>query len=253
MKGSPAFPYAGWLVYRMEARRVSGDEAIELASASGAVRLSNGLGINVRVAQSAGVDDSSLDILRPVLESFARSRQAEFISLPIARDHDLSDVRTICRLLPHNTDVSDGGLSLDTPQAVIAQAARCRIVVTGAYHAAVFALAQGIPAVCLAKSDYFQTKFAGLADQFRGGCRVLSLQDQSFPQRLQDALQWAWDSAPQLKTPLRKAGRLQVLKSYRVYNHLGRILRRKFPDALVCRLMPPSVGSHERVLSEQIG
>jgi colanic acid/amylovoran biosynthesis protein len=232
---------------------VSGDEAIELACAYHRDPRVNGLGINVRVAPSSGVESSFLNVLRPILEEFAVSVQAEFIPLPIARDHDLGDVRSIQRLFAGTKELTDGGLSLDSPQAVIEQASRCRIIVTGAYHAAVFALAQGVPAVCLAKSEYFETKFAGLADQFGQGCRVLSLQDPAFERHLKDALVWAWDSAPQLETPLRKAAQLQVLKSYRVYNRLGRILRRKYADALICPLTPPYAKPKSRVLSRQAG
>lgn len=231
---------------------VTGDEAIELAYSRPRAIRTNGLGINIRIASSAGVDDSFLSTLWPILEKFAESRQAEFIPLPIARDHGLGDVRSIQRLFAESGRSFDGGLSLETPQAVMEQAARCRIIVTGAYHAAVFALAQGVPAVCLAKSDYFHTKFAGLADQFGQGCIVVSLQDLAFERHLGEALVWAWESAPKLEGPLRHTARLQVLKGYRVYNRLGRILRRRYPQARICPLTFPRAEAYHRVLSERM-
>ena len=59
---------------------------------------------------------------------------------------------------------------------VIKQTARCRVVVTGAYHAAVFALAQGIPVVCLSNSPYYLAKFQGLEDLFGSGCTIVTLE-----------------------------------------------------------------------------
>jgi hypothetical protein len=43
------------------------------------------------------------------------------------------------------------------------------------------------------------------------------------------------------------------LKSYRVYNRLGRILRRKHPHALICPLTPPYAEAKSWVLTRQAG
>ena len=52
------------------------------------------------------------------------------------------------------------------PEALAAAAAGCRAIVTGSYHAAVFSLALGVPAVCLTKSPYYHAKFGGLPALF---------------------------------------------------------------------------------------
>jgi polysaccharide pyruvyl transferase WcaK-like protein len=52
---------------------------------------------------------------------------------------------------------------------------RCRVVVTGSYHAGVFALAQGIPVVATAASRYYHDKFSGLADLFGGGGDIVDV------------------------------------------------------------------------------
>ena len=65
------------------------------------------------------------------------------------------DVETLRALL---AGVDDGGASLDTPRQVIERIAECRVMVTGSYHGAVFALAQGIPVVALARSPYYVAK-----------------------------------------------------------------------------------------------
>ena len=71
------------------------------------------------------------------------------------------DVETLRELLAGLGD-SDGGASLETPQLVIDRVGECKVVVTGSYHGAVFALAQGIPVVALVKSPYYVNKMAGL-------------------------------------------------------------------------------------------
>jgi colanic acid/amylovoran biosynthesis protein len=53
------------------------------------------------------------------------------------------------------------------------QVRRCRTVVTGSYHAAVFALAAGVPVVCLSKSSYYDQKFSGLAALMPAGAVTL--------------------------------------------------------------------------------
>ena len=59
----------------------------------------------------------------------------------------------------------NGWQRCSTPLEIIQKVGQCHLVVTGAFHTAVFALAQGIPAVCLAKSRHYMNKFLGLADQ----------------------------------------------------------------------------------------
>ena len=223
---------------------VTGDEAIQLACGRQKPMAVHGLGVNLRVSASSGVDESYLPAIGAVLENF-EAHQQQFIPLPIARDHGLADVRAIRKLLERFVD-SDGGVALDTPQAVIAEAGKCRVVITGAYHAAVFALAQGVPTVCLAKSEYFRVKFEGLAAQFGEGCVVISLADPRLQEHLIQALAWAWDAAPRLETPLQKAAALQVLRSYRAYNRIARILRRNCPEAPIRTLRAPRFPAFEK-------
>jgi polysaccharide pyruvyl transferase WcaK-like protein len=51
------------------------------------------------------------------------------------------------------------------------------VVVAGSYHAAVFALSQGIPVVALVKSPYYVNKMVGLGDQFGAGCEIVRLDE----------------------------------------------------------------------------
>ena len=81
---------------------------------------------------------------------------------------------------------------------------------TGAYHAAVFALGQGIPAVCLDGSSYYHAKWEGLVDLFGDGCRVVSLADREWEARLAQAIGVAWTEADALRAPLLAAAARQV-------------------------------------------
>jgi colanic acid/amylovoran biosynthesis protein len=74
--------------------------------------------------------------------------------------------------------------------------ARCRAVITGSYHAALFSLAAGVPAVCLTKSPYYDAKFGGLAALFPGACRTVSLGAPETAARLRVAAWEAWQLPP---------------------------------------------------------
>lgn len=212
---------------------VSGDDAIELAYTSSENAAGTGLGVNVRIAPSAGVDDSFLDILRPLLTQFICDRPISLIPLPIAHDHQLRDVRNIQRLVQGLGSASNGGRHLETTHSLIGETSRCRIVLTGAYHAAVFALAQGIPAICLVGSSYFRVKFSGLAGQFGDGCAVVSLDDPMFKKHLLETLRYMWECAEAFRIPLRRAACRQLIDSYRAYNRFGRILGHRYPGASI--------------------
>ena len=104
----------------------------------------------------------------------------------------------------------DGGFTLRTPEAILAQVRRCRILVTGAYHAAVFALGQGIPAVCLDGSSYYHAKWEGLVDLFGEGCRVVSLGAPQWETHLAVAIDGAWAGADAVRADLLASAARQV-------------------------------------------
>lgn len=198
----------------------TGDEALELAYASRSSECGQALGINIRFLASAWTDQNDLESIRPVLHEFARRRNAPLIPLPIAIHLGTRDDLAIKQLLIGFDEQSNGGENLDTPLKVIKQAARCRVVVTGAYHAAVFALGQGIPVVALAKSDYFAKKLLGLEDQFGEGCQTILLTEPDLPARLQNAIEKAWQIADKLREPLQALTLKQIELSRTSYDRL---------------------------------
>ena len=142
---------------------ITGDDAIEMAYLARANVLGDHIGINLRVSigSELSFDESPFKRdIRTALHEVANRYNISLIPIPI----DNSDHLTIKKLL----QISNSIKHLTTPQQVIEEIKQCRVVVTGSYHAAVWALSQGIPAIGLVKSSYYDYKFAGLADQFGG-------------------------------------------------------------------------------------
>jgi polysaccharide pyruvyl transferase WcaK-like protein len=200
--------------------QTTGDEALELAYEARSEERGQGLGINLRFAGSASTDEDDIESIRPVVQDFARRHSVSLVPLPIAMQVYTRDDLAVKQLLIGFDEQSDGGKTLDSPLKVIKQVALCRVVVTGAYHAAVFALAQGIPVVGLAKSAYFSNKFLGLEDQFGEGCQTVLLNELSLPQRLDGAIEKAWQNADTLRAPLQAAARRQINLSRRSYERV---------------------------------
>jgi polysaccharide pyruvyl transferase WcaK-like protein len=216
--------------------QTTGDEAIELAYESRSEESGSALGVNLRFGGSASTDNNDIERIRPVLQDFARRHNISLIGLPIAMHAYSRDDLTIRELLAGFDEQSDGGSTLNTPLKVIRQAALCRVVVTGAYHAAVFALAQGIPVVGLAKSAYFSNKFLGLEDQFGEGCQTILLNEPDLPERLDRAIEKAWQNADELREPLQAAALRQIELSQQSYERLKDLARHSKANVLVTRL-----------------
>ena len=86
------------------------------------------------------------------------------------------DLNTIATMTAEYPDVMPSAVPTSWVD-VFEQIGFCRVLITGSYHAGVFALAQGVPSICVAQSQYYVDKFVGLADQFGEGCRVIQLQE----------------------------------------------------------------------------
>jgi polysaccharide pyruvyl transferase WcaK-like protein len=202
----------------------TGDDAVELAYRARAEPPSGrGLGVSLRVARYANFHDGDLREVEDALRRAAAAFAAPLVPVPISHQPNEQDADVIARLLPESDALPPGGLS--APLAVIEQVRRCRVVVTGSYHAAVFALAQGIPAVGLAGSDYYVDKFLGLADQFGGGCALVTAGESSpLGERLMLAIEEMWESADELAPRLLQAAARQVDQGRAAYGRLPELV-----------------------------
>jgi colanic acid/amylovoran biosynthesis protein len=210
---------------------VTGDDAIELAYEQRPPELGDKIGVNLRVGCLSEIRESHVKAVRSVLHMAAQKYCTSLIPAPIAFNKGESDCDAIRELLAGYNGLSDAGETLDSPLKIIQQVGRCRIVVTGSYHAGVFALSQGIPVVGLAKSEYYIDKFLGLADQFGLGCEIVLLEGDDFERSLLSAIDFAWKSADNLRPTLVDAARRQVEAGHagyqRIYQEIKRIRHHK--------------------------
>jgi polysaccharide pyruvyl transferase WcaK-like protein len=203
----------------------TGDDAIELAHKSARETLGTGIGVNLRSADYAEVGDHQVSALSPLLRALAKTHHAKLIPLPIAFNNESgakSDVETL-RALFAGVEIDEKDVVFQTPASAIAQATRCRVMITGSYHGAVFALSQGIPAIGLASSPYYFDKFRGLAAQFGCGCEVVSLTSDSFPDQLINIAERLWKDAGRLKPELLANAAKQVSAGRQAYERLARL------------------------------
>jgi len=199
---------------------VTGDDAVELSWRKRTVTPGNGIGLNLRVAKYGGAETQTLVTVRDVLQREAAKRDSTLIGIPIANGLRDSDLRTLRFLLPEG---ADSDCVPWTTENVIGRVSRCRIVVTGSYHAGVFALAQGIPVVAVVQSEYYARKFHGLAGQFAGGCTVIAADGAQFADQLSRAVDQAWNAGAELKPRLLAAAEQQIAIGHRAYLQMAEI------------------------------
>ena len=200
---------------------VTGDDAVEMANRHARPQLGDAIGVNVRVAGYAGVSGNAIDLLRPAVHRAAALLAAPLVPVPISHHPDCHDGVAIQKVLAGYNVAPVPVAELNTPAKAIGAVSRCRIVVTGSYHAAVFALAQGIPAVAVSATPYYRNKFAGLAELFPGGCETVALYDSDAGIVLESAIRSAWAKAPRLREPLLRAARWQIDAGRAAYRRLA--------------------------------
>lgn len=109
---------------------------------------------------------------------------------------------------------------LHGPEAIVDEIGRCRLVVTGAFHTAVFALSQGIPAVGVANSPISVDKFRSLEDAFGDACQVVILEGGDLEDRLVAAIDTAWARAVSCRATLLSAAERHVALGHEAYGRL---------------------------------
>jgi colanic acid/amylovoran biosynthesis protein len=227
-----AIPNARWMV--------TGDEAIELAYRMRSPEPGRAIGVHVRRAPLAPVEAEAFRAIGRVLHRFATEHDTELLPIPISQHSSgTNDARTIAELLREQGLESDGGRALDTPAAVIAQVAYCRVVVTGAYHAAVFALSQGIPVICLGGSEYYLNKFSGLIDLFPSGCQVVRFDDPELSRHLTEAMDSAWRCSDASRADLQLAAARQIEWGLQAYERVRSLV----DEAPISRPVPAGMGA----------
>jgi colanic acid/amylovoran biosynthesis protein len=156
-------------------------------------------------------------------EHFAEGRNAPLIFLPIQRGHNC-DVDALRSIMPDRVTALDTAANIVTPAELVRQVQQCRLVVTGSYHAGVFALSNGIPVLGLAGSDYYVDKFEGLADMFGEGCRVLRVDEKDYAEELRSAVETLWEGAEKTRPGLLAAAERQIALARASYERIAKLI-----------------------------
>ena len=171
---------------------LTGDDALELMGGT-TVATGSALGVCMRVAGYAGVDSVTAAAVGDLLIDAAVAFQAPIVGLPVSRYAESADIAVLDAMRHYGQNRADIVVKdITAPKDLILAAANCRAIVTGSYHAAVFALAQGVPAVCLTKSSYYEAKFGGLQALFPGACFVVPLDAADHTAQISAMIRHAW-------------------------------------------------------------
>jgi polysaccharide pyruvyl transferase WcaK-like protein len=216
-EGVIGLPLARELGVPADVTTVTGDDALELALPASPTAAPNRLGVNVRLTGYTNLDSAAVSSLGSVIRDLAEERDLLLTALPVSRHAMSDDLEGVRQLLdgvsPQRLDLDD----LATPAALAAAAGSCQAVVTASYHAAVFALAAGVPAVCLTRSGYYDAKFNGLADLFPSATTVVPMAGPDLGERLRSALMSACDTSATDRAAARDSARAQVQRSRALY------------------------------------
>jgi colanic acid/amylovoran biosynthesis protein len=198
----------------------TGDDALELAfRVEPAPTPGTRLGFNLRLARYSRVDQGSADMIGAAILDAAQRHATEPLPIAISLHPKEQDDAVAARLLSRPVE----GEAPDSPLGVVERIQRCRIVVTGSYHAAVFALAQGIMVVGITQSPYYDAKFLGLKDQFQGLVGIVSV-DRDVRARLTYEIDRSWQTADEVRPRLLELAALQVEQARSAYERLGELV-----------------------------
>jgi colanic acid/amylovoran biosynthesis protein len=191
---------------------VTGDDALEIIG-NHASAVGDALGVSLRVSGYSGVDLAMAARISDLTLEMAAAFDAPIVGLPVSwHTADAEVLRSVFLRRRNRAEIVLDDIA--SPAALVTATATCRAVITGSYHVAVFALAQGVPAVCLTKSPYYDAKFGGLQALFPDACLVVSLDEPDFPGHMRAAVKQAWQlqatariAAKETADRLRDAGR----------------------------------------------
>jgi polysaccharide pyruvyl transferase WcaK-like protein len=199
--------------------QVTGDDAIELAWSQRPAELGRDLGACLRVAGYSPVTAGAQRAVATGMQSMARELAAGLVPVIIA-EYRSQDRRSTLPLLQGCDGARRPLGRFARPRDVARQVGTCRVMVTGAYHAAVFALSQGIPVVALTSSEYYDDKFLGLGDMFGTGLELVHLDGDDLAEQLGGAIRSAWKAAPEMRPALLASAERQIATSRQAFDRV---------------------------------
>ncbi|MFE3290946.1 polysaccharide pyruvyl transferase family protein [Rhodococcus sp. NPDC059234] len=202
---------------------VTGDDAVEFGYRMRRDATGSDIGVCLRIAAYTSVDAPARDTVGRVVRSFAARVNAGLVPL-IVSEEGAEDRRSTLPLLNGFARSRPVIGRFGSASELAEQIAGCRLLVTGAYHAAVFALAQGIPVVGLSASRLYNDKLYGLAEMFGGGLTVVHLDGEQLEETLTNTMRELWDEGPDLRVPLQAKALAQVAASRAGFDRIFRLV-----------------------------
>ena len=198
---------------------VTGDDAICLAYSHPMRGLGTRIGLNIRDAVYAQVGIAKMKEVCRAVEELAGALSTKVVVIEISERDDRPEP---IQGMADYVEPSHGSGASDLNQ-VLDRIAACQTIVTCSYHAAVFALAMGIPVVAMYSSVYYQHKLHGVADQFGSGCIVLDMNATTFVPDLVAAVQELWNMDQASRDALRRRAKEQTELSRSAYERFAQI------------------------------
>lgn len=193
---------------------VTGDDAVEPAWECGPAANGKALGFSVRQVAYSEIESSHLKIIAETLQQLVKRLGTRIVPIPISFNSHERDHEAIGRVIGPEMPTE----GMDSPETLLRATAECRVLITGTYHAAVFALSLGIPCVCFYVSRYYRNKMQGLAGQFPGGCEVVDLRLPDAGDKLLKSALSFWERVgSSLCSALRESAENQVQSGRRFY------------------------------------
>jgi colanic acid/amylovoran biosynthesis protein len=203
---------------------VTGDDAIEKSYSSRMENLGNKIGLNIRNASYATLPSGILEQIGMIIEDYLLKKKTSYQFLPISlvpgEESDINALSKLMNMNVHDLYEIESSLSVTT---IIQRVSQCRVVITGSYHAALFALSQGVQVIGVTASKYYDSKFMGLLQQFEVGIQILYLKDGV--DKLSDFLDIAWSRADDQRPILIKNAKKQIYNGKDAYRQLKKLVK----------------------------
>jgi polysaccharide pyruvyl transferase WcaK-like protein len=204
---------------------MTGDDALELAYRLRGSGPGAGIGLSLRVNATTAVGDQQVAAIRPVVQRAAERHAAPVIAAPISYYRHEADIVPIAALMRGARRNGSSWRRFEALPSFIRRIGRCRVMISGTFHAAAFALGQGIPAIVLARSVEYHDKLAGLAEQFGApGGQVIHLNDPQLGGRLEEAIETAWAAAPDIRPRLLADSERQIALGQAAYRRIAALV-----------------------------
>ena len=194
---------------------LTGDDTLALVGAfENGARAPAGIALSVRVAPYAGVTLADAETLVAAVGAVGEDVRAPIVPVVVSVHPHEHDSAAVAALAAQAEPPS-------TPEEAIELIRGTRVVVTGSYHAAVFALAQGVPAIGVSASPYYDDKFRGLRGMFGDWCELVRLGEPRALERVAELAERFYLSWPEPREELLAAAARQVEAGRAAYGRLA--------------------------------